>query len=179
MAAYSIRDEYQYPEFDKAGIDNYIQNRLLSQIEWYDKKSGDYQKKYKRISILTVTLNGLIPIIILLADYGLVIKLLIAIISSGTAVLTSIQILNSYKDLWIQYRSNSSVLQSTLHRFYTGSGEFANKEEAERFSLLVELSEDCMTSEFQQWRAAHSTENKPQDTPQAAVPPVAPVNFTN
>ena len=58
MAAYSIRDEYQYPEFDKAGIDNYIKNRLLYQIEWYDRKSGNYQKKYKRISILTVTLNG-------------------------------------------------------------------------------------------------------------------------
>jgi len=165
MAAYSIRDEYQYPELDKAGIDNYINNRLLSQIDWYDRKSSDYQKKYKRISILTVTLNGLIPIIILLADYGLVIKLLIAVISSTTAVLTSMQILNNYKDLWIQYRSNCSILQSALHRFYTCSGEFANKEEDDRFSLLVELSEDCMTSEYQQWSAAHSSDNKPSETP--------------
>jgi len=159
-SAYSIREEYKYPEFDKVSIDCYIKNRLLSQIEWYDKKSSDFQKKYKRISILTVVLNSLIPIIILLADYGLIVKLLIAVISSTTAVLTSIQILNNYKDLWVQYRTNCALLKSVLHRFYTGASEFASKDEDDRFSLLVELSEKYLTSEFLQWNASHSTDNK-------------------
>ena len=160
MSAYSITEEYKYPEFDKARIDCYIKNRLLSQIEWYDIKSNDFQKKYKRISILTVILNGLIPIIILLADYGLIIKLIIALISSTTAVLTSVQILNNYKDLWVQYRTNCSLLKSILHQFYTGSGEFANRDEDDRFSLLVELSERYLTSEFSQWNASHSIDHK-------------------
>ena len=159
-STYSIRDEYQYPEPDKTSIDCYIKNRLLPQIEWYDKKSIDCQKKYKKISIISVVLNGLIPIIVLLADYGLVVKLMVAIISSTTAVLTSIQILNNYKDLWVQYRTNCSLLKSVLHRFYTGSGEFANNNEDDRFSLLVELSEKYLTTEFTQWSATYSTDNK-------------------
>jgi len=158
--AYSVREEYKYPELDNASVDCYIKNRLLSQIDWYDKKSIDFQKKHKRISILAVILNGLIPIIVLLSDFGLIIKLFIAVISSTTAVLTSIQVLNNYRELWVQYRSNCEILKSLLHRFYTASGEFANKDEGDRFSILVESSEKYMTSEFLKWSALQATEKK-------------------
>lgn len=157
----SKREEYRYPEFDNANINCYIENRLSSQIKWYGAKSVEMQKKYKLFSILTIVLNGLIPVIILLADFGMFVKLLIAIISSTTSVLTSIQILNNYKDLWVQYRTNCELLKSLLHRFYTVSGEFAGGNPDDRFSLLVELSEKHLTSEFSQWNAAYATDKKP------------------
>jgi len=160
-SGYSIRDEYKYPEPEDASVGCYIQNRLLSQIEWYDRKSTGSQKNYKTISILAAALNGLIPVIILLADYGLAVRLLVAAVSSATAVLASIQIINNYKELWIQYRTNCSLLKSALHRFYTCSGEFANKNEGERFLVLTELCEAYLVTEFTQWNAAQSAESKP------------------
>ena len=169
-AAYSIKDEYNYPELNNVVNDCYIKNRLLPQMDWYDKKSGDYQKKYKRIAVMVMALNGLIPVIILLADYGLAVKLLIAAISSAATVLASLQILNNYKDLWIQYRSNCELLKSLLHRFYAGAGEFTGKTEDEKFALLVELGEKYLNAEFSQWNAAQKTDNNP---PTSAAPPAA------
>lgn len=146
----------------------YIINRVLIQIDWYDKKSVSKQRMYKRLSIVSIILNGLIPIAVLLSDYGIWVKLLIAALSSAAGILNSVIVLGNYKDLWIQYRSNCEMLKSTLHHFFMRSGDFA-KLSNDPLDLQRELANSCegfMAREFQTWISStnNSTVNSPEKT---------------
>lgn len=148
---YSIKNEYQYPEEENSVMSSYIDNRLLAQIEWYDRKSALYQKNYKRFTSITFLLSACIPIFSLLLDLGLAIKLIVVALSSSITIITSIMSLYNYKDLWIQYRSNCEILKSVLHRYKTKTGEFCSKSNQANFKLLVSSCEEYMTNEFKCW----------------------------
>lgn len=132
---------------------DYIINRVLIQIDWYDQRSVNKQQMYKQLSVISIVLNGLIPIAVLLSDYGIGIKLLIAALSSTAGILNSVIVLGNYKDLWIQYRSNCEMLKSTLHHFFMRSGEFMELDN-DPIALQRQLANSCesfMSNEFQKW----------------------------
>lgn len=139
---------------------DYIMNRVLIQIDWYDRRSVNKQQMYKRLSVISIVLNGLIPIAVLLSDYGIWIKLLIAALSSTAGIINSVIVLGNYKELWVQYRSNCEMLKSTLHHFFMCSGEFAELGN-DPIALQRQLADSCesfMAREFQEWV---SSTNKP------------------
>lgn len=163
-------DQFQ-PYLDKmedSTVKDYIKNRVLTQIDWYDQKSINKQKMYKRLSVLSIILNGLIPIAVLLSDYGMIIKLLIAALSSTAGILNSVIVLGNYKDLWIQYRSNCEMLKRTLHHYFMHSGEFEELDD-NPIALQRQLANSCesfMAREFQEWVSStnKSTLNSPEKT---------------
>lgn len=149
---YSVNSEFQYKEAKDEIANLYIQNRLLVQINWYDKKSSQMQIKYKRLSITAIIITALIPIATLLLNVSSIsffIQILIALLSSVASIISSILALCKYKELWIQYRSNCELLKSVLHRFYTKSGEFSNKSDKSAF-------EQHCTKEFDNWNDIYS-----------------------
>ena len=42
---------------------DYIEKRLIEQIIWYDKSAIKKQKRYKQLSIISIVLSGIIPIV--------------------------------------------------------------------------------------------------------------------
>jgi hypothetical protein len=42
--------------------------RLNDQLDWYDKKSGDNQRRYKQIKVAQLILAGSIPVFALVGD---------------------------------------------------------------------------------------------------------------
>ena len=157
---YSIKNEYQYPEESVPAIDNYIEQRVLAQIEWYDGKSAKSQKEYKRLTIISLIFGACIPILTLLLDYGLAVKIIISSLSAASSVLTSIIMLQGYKDLWVKYRTNCETLKSTLHRYKTRTGEFCFENDKSNFDLLVSICENHMLNEFQSWEQFYSSSNQ-------------------
>lgn len=156
---YNISGEFKYNNIKNETINTYIQNRLIAQIKWYDKKSLKLQKKYKQLSIIAIIVTAIIPILTLLLDFeciNLMARILIAILSSSATVVSSINSLYKNKELWIQYRSNCEILKSVLHRFYTKSLEFSNKSENEAFEILVSNCEKYLTQEFDSWNNIYS-----------------------
>lgn len=148
---YSVSNEFQYENIKDETANSYIKNRILVQIDWYDKKSIQAQKKYKILSVSSVIITALIPIATLLLNLNsinLLIQILIALLSSAATVISGILALCKYKELWVQYRSNCELLKSVLHRFYTKSGEFSNKSDETSFELLVCCCEQYLTKEF-------------------------------
>lgn len=158
-SSYSIKNEYKYNTIDDIAIRNYIDNRLLGQIEWYDKKSAIYQKKYKKWTIASAVLSAIIPILTLALEYSVVFKFAIAIISSIVSVISSILTLNKYKELWVQYRTNCEILKSVLHRYYTRTGEFNSSEDHENFKSLVTSCENYLTKEFSTWSSTYRNQS--------------------
>lgn len=153
---------YDQGEADTATKKNarqYIAKRAIEQIVWFDQKSIEKQKRYKQLTILGIILNAVIPVLVLLSDYGLAIKILVAGLSSAAGALNTIVSFCGYKDLWIRYRSNCELLKSTLHRYFNGVGEFRrteNSTDPTPEEILIEKCEECLTKEFQTWSAVTS-----------------------
>lgn len=156
---YSIKDEYKYPEITCETTRNYIENRLIVQITWYDGKSAYNQKMYKRLIAATTIISALIPVVTMLVDmdFSIIFKIIIVVLSSSVTVLTGISSVFNYKELWTQYRHNCEMLKSILHRYYTKVGEFSSGTEQERFERLVESCERYFTVEFDKWHSLSAT----------------------
>lgn len=132
-------------------LKSYIIDRVIGQIAWYDKKSIEKQKLFTMLSIMAIMLNAVIPVMVLLSDECLLVKVLIAGLSSAAGAISSIITLCSYKDLWVHYRSNCEMLQSILYRFFLRVGEFKQitNDEAVLKDTLVIACENYFTKEFQ------------------------------
>lgn len=137
----------------------YIQNRVLGQIDWYDKKAIHNQKRFKKWMIGSILLSACIPALTMFSDH-IIIKLIIIILSSAVTVISSILSLYHFQDLWIHYRSQCEILQSTLHCYFTKSGQFTNCPDEKAFQYLVTTCEESMTKEFQTWDTYFSPEQK-------------------
>ncbi|NFD76995.1 DUF4231 domain-containing protein [Clostridium botulinum] len=64
-------------------IKKYIFNRVIKQINWYDKKSIHFQRQFKWIFIVSIILNASIPVFTTFnLEKNFIIKIAIAIISA-------------------------------------------------------------------------------------------------
>ena len=139
----------------------YVIHRIEEQLSYYEAKSTSNKKLYYRISIATIVLNALIPIVSLfLPSADLIPKLIITSISSVTTILTGILALTGTKELWMKYRNNASCLTATLHQYYAHTGAFAEKSPEEAFLLLSAICEAQMQEENKQWDQMLSGQTK-------------------
>ncbi len=140
-------------EMEDSPLKTYIEERVIDQIIWYEKKSAEKQTRFKQLTIATIILNAIIPIIVLLSNYGVLVNILVTGLSSSAGAINAIAALYGYKDLWIQYRSNCELLKSTLHRFFLKAGEFQHiaDDQAALMDALVVSCEEYLTKEFQTW----------------------------
>lgn len=157
---YSAKKEFlpYLEQITDSNLKNYIIERVMGQIEWYDRESSKDQACYKGFMIASIILSALIPIFTLLSDvpYRIYIKIIITSISSAVTVISAIIALYNFRELWIQYRSNCEILKSVLHRFFTKSGEFNNIDESKSYEMLVMSCEEYLTKEFQTWVASNT-----------------------
>ena len=143
---------------DSTNEHNYIEERIIKQIKWYDSKSVKCQKRYMTCMVVIIIVNGTIPVITLsTALIGeLWQKVLITILSSSVTVLTAVVSLRNWRDLWIQYRSNCEVLKSNLHKYFIGLGEY-KVDNPDRVCLLVESCEKYMLQDRNMWEKMVAT----------------------
>lgn len=166
-SSYSIINEfkdYDYIQDTDINRKNYINNRILGQIEWYDSKSSAYQMKYKSWTIASTILSATIPILTLALNFdgilSTICKFAISIISSFVTVISCALAMTKYKELWIQYRTNCEILKSILHKYCTKTGEFDSDDIQKNFSILTSSCEDYLTKEFEKWEEKHTTQSE-------------------
>jgi hypothetical protein len=153
---YKIDDEFKYLEKKEQIVQDYINNRVLPQINWYDRHSVKYRKNYRFYMLISIIISALIPVLTYLTNtsndnINYIMKLLIIIAGGATAVITSIISLNKYNELGVQYRVNCEMLKSALHRFITNSDEFLidnNTEGVKVFKKFVSITENYLIEEY-------------------------------
>lgn len=129
----------------------YIHGRLEDQIDYYERKSLHNKKVYYGLSIAAIVANAMIPVVSVFLPSATVPKLIITILSSAAAVVSSILVLFNARDLWAKYRLNATRLQAYRHQYYTRSGIFAGMEEEDAFQRLVAVCEQQMQEESSSW----------------------------
>jgi hypothetical protein len=81
--------------------EEYIKERLDSQIGWYDRKSAINKKYFIIFQIITLVASASIPVFSIFSEGNSWARILIAILGSATAITTGIVSLYQFREHWI------------------------------------------------------------------------------
>jgi hypothetical protein len=128
--------------------------RLNDQLDWYDEKSGDNQRRYKQIKVAQLILAGSIPVFALVD--GLWGRWVTAILGASVVILEGLQQLGQYNNLWTSYRSTAEQLKHEKYLFLAKSGPYKGLKEEDALSLLAERVEEQVSTEHAKWVSERS-----------------------
>lgn len=123
--------------------------RLEEQLNWYDRKSHQCQREYKRLKIVQILLAVAVPLLVHLP--GNWATWLTSIAGGLIAVIEAIQHMNQYATLWIAYRSTAENLKHEKYLFLSGAGPYVDLKDTERLILLSERVEEHVSTEHANW----------------------------
>lgn len=119
--------------------------RLEEQIEWYDRKSGQAQRWFKRLKICQIVTAAAIPVMAgnsapawLVGGAGALI-----------VVLEGLQQLQQYQQNWASYRATCERLKHERFLFMAKAGPYATATNPE--ALLAERVEGLVSQEHAAW----------------------------
>jgi Protein of unknown function (DUF4231) len=139
-------------------------DRLEDQIAWYDRKSIQRQKTYKRIKIIEIIAAAAIPFLSALAiSQGA--KSLSGQLLSGVAgglgilitILEGVLQLNQYQQNWIAYRSTCEALRHEKFTYLAMAAPY--KEAPDAHALLAERVEALVSQEHAKWASVQQQVN--------------------
>lgn len=136
--------------------ENYIKVRLDDQISWYDEKSINSQKKYKRFKIIEVILAALIPVLSIYSQDFIQITWMIAVSGALITIIESLLNISKYHENWIEYRRICETLRHEKYMYLTKTGVY-NVEDS--FPFLVERVESIISKENLNWANLNKKEN--------------------
>lgn len=132
--------------------ETYLKERVEDQIEWYNKKSGWNQQRYRTYKTAVIILSVFVPLGAgFIEQGGLVLRIAVGVAGAIIAVLEGLVSFNKYQEKWLEYRQAAEHLIRERLLFQTGSGPY--REAGDPFRLLVERVEDFTAGENQQWAA--------------------------
>lgn len=149
----AIKQEFAYfvNGMEEGPTKHYITGRVIEQMIWFDKRSMRNQRAYKSLTILSILMSSVIPVITLFSDVfgGFGYKLVIIILSWGITAAAAINAFGRFRQLWIQYRAQCEMLKCILYRFFARCGEFSGS--VSLYPELVSRCEEYMRKETDNW----------------------------
>jgi len=130
--------------------------RLEDQITWYDRKSMENQRWFKRFKVAGIVAAAIIPFA---AGIGAP-----AFLTGGLGVfivvLEGLQGLNQYQNNWTTYRSTCEELKHEKYLWLGKAGPYASAENPD--ALLAERVESLISREHAKWVSAREQIEKVQ-----------------
>ncbi|OLN23868.1 hypothetical protein BTO30_02700 [Domibacillus antri] len=138
----------------------YIESRLENQINWYDTKSQNCQKNYKRIKIIQLISSALIPFLAgIVPDFKWLVHA-IGLLGILIAVLEGINSINKYHENWIEYRSICETLRREKHMYLGKAGVYS---ESGSYVTLIERVETIISKENINWANLNHNDNRSEE----------------
>ena len=145
--------EKQSTTYDPANATSpeiYLSSRVDDQINWYNKRSSELKRRYRRFKGLTIVIGGLIPLCIAFSDkFGEGFKYLAGIFGALISIFEGISGMLKDKETFLAYRAASESLIREKMQYQSKSGRYA--EASNTFSVFVESCESIMAGENMQW----------------------------
>jgi len=149
----------------------YFQDRLDSQINWYNAKSSLNQKQYKKYKTLELILAASIPVFISFSTmsimeteifakfpFSLLLQIIASIAGVILVIINKLIELEEYFKNWKTYRTTCEALQQERIKYLTLCDPY-DKEEA--FNYLVDKIEAILNNENQKWRMVAKPKSNP------------------
>lgn len=159
-------------------VDGYLTSRLVQQMDWYNGRAGEHQKKLKAIGAVTFGLGLLAGLLgVLSADWT---APLVAVITTVIATLTTFLYAWRYQYMVASYLATARRLRALRARWLT-SGK-TDADTADRNQLILEC-EGILGAENNAWvtelnrqdaTASAAVANRPAQLPNGGAPAQAP-----
>jgi len=140
--------------------EEYVNERLNDQINWYSKKSQTNQKWYKNLRLAEIISASLIPFLSGMGDKVPYNAWIIGALGVLIAIATATSSLFKFHENWIQYRTTVEQLKHEKFPYLTKVKPY---ESEDRFNLLVERVEGLISKENSYW--AKSVKQIPKGNP--------------
>ncbi|MDD5033808.1 MAG: DUF4231 domain-containing protein [Methylococcaceae bacterium] len=141
---------------------DYLEQRLQNQIDWYDRKSQSSQFWYKKLRIVELVAAALIPLLSGYSEVSVYMTPLVGLLGLLITVVAGILNLNQYQERWVAYRSTSESLQQEKFLYLARCAPYDGED---AFTRLVRRVEGLIGKEYNAWiqNTAKSVSTKPQN----------------
>lgn len=129
-------------------IDEYIAQRVDDQIGWYDRKSQQAQKGYKRLRRAEIVCAAAIPFLAGVADRHALVPVAMGLLGVVVVVLAAMQSLGQHHENWIEYRTTCEALKHEKYLLLTKTRPYDAEEPLPHF---VERVESLLSKEHRTW----------------------------
>lgn len=144
-------------------IDEYIENRVNNQIDWYDGKSISCQNKYKLTQTIEIVLASLIPLLSAYSKNCIVIAILVGTLGAAIAIIESLTKLYKWHENWIEYRTTCELLRYQKYLFITKSAPYNTEPESVE-NIFVRNIENIISSENNKWKVNNTNDTKKEES---------------
>ena len=128
--------------------EEYLSERLEDQIKWYDSKSLENQKTFKRLRTLEIICAAIIPFCSGFMGSDPIDKVVVGLLGVVIAVSAGVMALNKYQENWLTYRTTCEKLKHEKYLFHTCCKPY---DDEDSFQLLVQRVEGVISKENSQW----------------------------
>lgn len=130
--------------------DEYISDRVDSQIEWHEKKSGSNKRMYQKYQMIQLIVASMITLSATLTviDQAWV-SFVAPTLGAVVAVVSGVLGLFKFQENWVDYRTTSEQLKQEKFLFLTRSEPYNT---AQSFQTLVTNVEDILSKQNSKWK---------------------------
>lgn len=128
--------------------EDYLNQRLEDQINYYDRASQKNQRYYKRTKVIEIFSASLIPFLAGNMAQTPKIAWLIGVLGLAIAICEALAALHKFHDNWLQYRAIAEALAKERYLYLTNVKPY-NTNAA--FRKLVVTIEAMLSEENSQW----------------------------
>jgi hypothetical protein len=135
----------------------YVDQRVQDQIDWYDRKSRAAKGWFRRLRVIEIVAAATIPLLVSYSDWSLYVKVTVGILGIMVAVIAGLLSLHQFQENWIDYRATCESLRHEKFLFITRTGPY----DGERpFPLFVQRIESLISKETSGWAQATRSSGK-------------------
>ncbi len=164
--------------------EQYIKERVQGQIDYFNRKSGEAQRNYKKYKRLEFILAASIPVTVTFSSMAiakeavfvevgnakvnldLLFQVVAAVAGVVMAIINKVTDLEDYYKRWKDFRVNSEALEHEKHLFMTRSADYEEGEE-DVFSRFVDKVESILSNDVQRWKQKNKQQDEQQQQPQS------------
>jgi hypothetical protein len=137
--------------------------RLEAQLAWYDRRSIQNQRWYKRLKLVELVVAATLPVVAGMRAPTWALGGLAAVI----VVLEVAQHLYQFQEHWIAYRSTCEALRHEGYLYLASAGHYAAA--ADPHSLLAERIEGLVSQEHAKWASSEEAAGRTRPARQLGV----------
>ncbi|TCS64579.1 DUF4231 domain-containing protein [Primorskyibacter sedentarius] len=128
--------------------EEYLEQRLNDQIEWYDRKSVSNQQAYKKLRLIEIIAAAMIPLLAGYTDKHAYVAMVLGGLGLIVAVLAGIIGLYRFQENWGEYRAIAESLKQEKFLFLAKAAPYDGEKP---FELLVTRVETMLRNETSGW----------------------------
>lgn len=148
-------------------MNDYIQERVKAQREWYEKKANENKKTFLSYQTIIIILGATIPVMVAfesvfswLEEYGGPIS---AVISAAISIYAGLDKLKQPQPNWFNYRTNEEILKKEEWLYKYKAGPYKNQNDEDASVAFVERIESIISADIARTMSTTSLKHDPEN----------------